>query len=706
MTKLNRKRLRNSRPKAFPGEAIVAAGIGAAASIAGAAMNAAATKNAAQKQADSIKLSAKQQAEALSKQSDIATQNQEKQISFTKGQNERNRDLQKEIQMNLQLLTGQQNENERLEATKIQVKNGGSVRKRLRSAKTNNTSLLRGRNDNLSFQVTDGGGVIPIGITPEGYELYELVGNDHEHYHTTKNGRSKTGVGIKFYDGNFQTLKGQKTNVIEGEGNQNSNLGELMLVTPTDAKFISKHTMQGYNPAKAVLNGQDPEEAFAIQEEIKNLYGISDDGKKKSSSPVRKLRYAGGTNFITINPDLSLDYLAPVATGIVAGTMNRNKAKCGKRLRCGGRAKAAYGFNFNIPPYQTINWPYKDFTNNGRYMNDSEYSIPEPHRLSYTLPTPTRIKLSEETFNVTSPNTGTPKRGLTTSQTNLIGSGISAGANLLASGIGNIGNTIAARSLAQAYGDAGRILTDAYGNLRTIDMNTLDRRNFRSAHSMAAIRTPYVNTAPELALIDRSLQRKYSNINRYGLNGAATLNRLSRVEADAYDMRSQVFAAAEKQREAIRQANVERITQVANANADRDAQANREYTNAYLGLLQYNNDIENERITGAAQARADALTQRSSVLANMRATNAQSLANAINVGGNSFANAIATNAKMQNELEMSRYGWTAENNLNWIIRNGDLEEAKLLYRRYKNQPGQYNIWAKQLEDAFGKENLV
>ena len=702
MKKLNRRRLRNSRPKAFAGEAIVAAGIGAGATIAGAAMNAAATKAAAQRQVEAARQAAQQQADALDKQNEVSIQNQEKQINFTRTQNERNRDLQKEIQMNLQLLAGQQNETERLEATKIQVKNGGSMRKRLRNAKTNATSLLQGMYDNLPFEVTDGGGVIPLGVTPEGYELYEIVGNDHEHYHKTQSGKNKTGVGIKF----------NGTQTIEGEGNQNSNQGELMLVTPTDAKFISKHSIKGYNPAQAVLAGQDPLDAFAIQEQIKEVYGINDDGTKRTTSPLRRKRYIGGNTNIVITPDLSLDYLAPVATGVVAGS---------RKLRCGGRRKAAYGFNFGRPPYGSLDWlstkgdytlyNYPNVTEPFDWTNPEIYNYTTPTSLNATsTPTITRPTLNTEIFSLNPTNssnsTSTRTKGLTTAQGNFIGAGISAAGNLLAAGIGTIGNTIAARNLARGYDEAGRILADAYGNLRTVDMNSLRRRDFRGAHAMAAVRAPYVNTAPELALIDRSLQRRETAIRRNSLSGAAALNRLGRAEMDAYDMRSQVFANAERQREAIRQANAERITQVANENANRDVQANNAYANAYLGLLQYNNDIENERITGVAQSRADAIAQRASTLANMRVANAQAFADAINVGSNAFASTFATNAKMRNELEMSRYGWTAENNLNWVIGNGNLEEARILYKRYKDRPGQYSIWAQQLEDAFGKQNLI
>ena len=685
MTMTKRDRLRNGRRKATFG---IDGAIMAGATLAAAAMNAASTARAAKQQADAVTASAERNAEALIKQNENNNNLQEKSIAFTKEQNERNRDLQKDIQMNLQILAGMQNTNAMKDASKIQVKHGGSMRRKLR----NSALLLQGRNGNLPFTVTDGGSVIPIGTTPEGYDLYEIIGNDHEHYHKAQGGKNKTGVGIRF--------AGNQT--IEGEGNQNSNQGELMLVTPNDAKFISKHSIKGYNPAQAVLAGQNPLEAFAIQEQIKDAYGISDDGKHNSSSPVRRMRTAGGYSDLNITPDLSLDFLAPVATGVVFGTRDVNQAKYGRKLRCGGRHKAAYGYLFGKPPYNNMDWLPTTLNWN---TASGDYFVPET-RMAMPTPTITRPTLANEIFANVTNNYDTHTKGLTTAQGNLLGAGISAGSNLLAAGIGAIGNTIAARRLAGAYTQAGDILADAYGRLGGIDMSLLNRNDYRAAHAMAALQAPIVNTGAERSAAERSLHRNLSRINRNTLSSAAAQNRSASAEVDYNDRIAQIESNAEKIRQSIIQGNMERITQVSNENANRDAQANREYAQSYLNMLQYNNDIANERITGVAQARADALMQRASTLANMRATNAQGFANAINVGGNSFANAFATNAKMQNELEMSRYGWTAENNLNWVIRNADLDEARILYKRYKGKGGQYDTWATQLEDAFGKPNLV
>ena len=172
---VKRNRLRNCRKKAVFG---ADGAIMAAATLAAAGIGAAASANAAKMQAQAVESSANKNAEALIKQNENNIRLQEKSIQFTKEQNERNRELQKEVQMNLQLLTGQQNANELKEAAKIQVKCGGSMRKRLRNAGAiSSASFLRGGNNNLPFTVTDGGSVIPLGSTPEGYDLYEIIGN-------------------------------------------------------------------------------------------------------------------------------------------------------------------------------------------------------------------------------------------------------------------------------------------------------------------------------------------------------------------------------------------------------------------------------------------------------------------------------------------------------------------------------------------------
>lgn len=256
------------RRKAFAG---ADGAIMAAATLAASAANVAAQNRSASTQAKAMEDNAKAQAKAIERQTSNNNQLQQEYIQFSKEQNKLLRDQQQEIQTTLQQLAGQENMNSRLDAGKIILRNGGIGNKRRLS-----NTFYGGASQ--PFRVTDGGGVLPIQVNNNGYGLYEIIGNDHEHYHKTKNGKNKTGVGIKFNDGS----------IVEGEGNQNSNQGELLYVTPQDAMFISKHSIKGFNPTKAVQQGMHPQQAFNIQQNIKNMNGIADDGGKLPRRSIAK----------------------------------------------------------------------------------------------------------------------------------------------------------------------------------------------------------------------------------------------------------------------------------------------------------------------------------------------------------------------------------------------------------------------------------
>ena len=596
------KKLRNVRPKAFAGESLVAAGISAAATLTSAGINAAAQGKAAKEQANALQRQAEMQAKSMQEINDNNTALQEKQINFQASENERNRKIQQDIQTTLQMQQGALNEVDRLNSAKIQLKKGGKVKP--------HHTFLKGRYGNLPFKVIDGGGVQHIGITPEGYDLYEIYGNDHEHYHKTQGGKNKTGVGIKFAGGR----------VVEGEGNQNTNQGELMLVTPNDAKFISKHSIKGFNPTKAVLNGMDPNDAFAYQEIIK--------GKYKNNTPI-----------------------------------GRNKAKYGwEPIRPNDPSRPLYRYNTNQNPWFDL------------YINQS---IPTNNRidtsnLNKILTTGTEVKPItpdwKDNFKSSNPLfTGkyTPTIGGNIMNDNITkstnsnntwnkfknhvsenaGAYISGGANILGAAINNIGVSAAKRQLIKGYRNAGNILADAYDNLKTIDENLINKDDFKAAHSMAAVRSANVNINPEIGLVDRSTQRRLSAINKNTTSSAAALSRLNKAEVDAYDMRSKIYGDANRIAENIRQQNAQTLTQVSDDNATRDTQANQAYMNAKLNLAQYNNDIVNERIAGKAQALADMETNIAGAKANARQTNWAGYASAINATGQGIMNQMNVNAQ-------------------------------------------------------------
>ena len=586
----------------------------AAATLAAAGITAGATALAAKSQSKAIVDSAKTQAQSIKDQTSNSNNLQKEQLAFTRSQNQENRQQQQDIQTTLQLMAGQENMNDRMEKNKMQVKLGGKPKRR---------SITAPFYGGGKFQVTDGGGVIPLSVTPEGYGLYELYGNDHDHYHKTSSGKNKTGVGIKFNDGS----------VVEGEGNQNTNQGELLYVTPNDAMFISKHSIDGFNPTQAVMNGVHPIQAFIIQEMLKARKGLNDDGSKAKCGKRRSLKcmFGGPTQNLeqvnmTQNPN---NGTASVAGGVIYGINNKTAspveepqynnviAKRGGRihLKCGGRKKAAWG----------------------------DYA----------------------------------------------GATYNAAGNVLGAGISTWGNMWAANRLGKAYREAGGILADAYSQMHGIDMSELKMEDYAAPHTLAVIRdSNNISYDPQRERIRRNIASERREINRGTLSSAARQQRLSASNDRMLQRMSEIDATENNAKEAIRQGNAERITQTAQANADRDVQARKDYANQRLSLLQYNNNIENAKIAGMAQARADALTQSSMAHAQGLQSSMSAIGSGLTASAQGFsstANGLRTDRVNRENILI---GADSRNKTDYLIGNtetpGNRQQAYNLWNAWKN----------------------
>ena len=591
----------------------------AAATLAAAGITAGATALAAKSQSKAIVDSAKTQAQSIKDQTINSNNLQKEQLAFTRSQNQENRQQQQDIQTTLQLMAGQENMNDRMEKNKMQVKFGGKPKRR---------SITAPFYGGGKFQVTDGGGVIPLSVTPEGYGLYELYGNDHDHYHKTSSGKNKTGVGIKFNDGS----------VVEGEGNQNTNQGELLYVTPNDAMFISKHSIDGFNPTQAVMNGVHPIQAFIIQEMLKARKGLNDDGSKAKCGKRRSLKcmLGGPTQNLeqvnmTQNPN---NGTASVAGGVIYGINNKTVspveelqynnaiAKRGGRihLKCGGRKKAAWG-----------DYTWKDYAG--------------------------------ATYN--------------------------AAGNVLGAGISTLGNMWAANRLGKAYREAGGILADAYSQMHGIDMSELKMEDYAAPHTLAVIRdSNNISYDPQRERIRRNIASERREINRGTLSSAARQQRLAASNDRMLQRMSEIDATENNAKEAIRQGNAERITQTAQANADRDVQARKDYANQRLSLLQYNNNIENAKIAGMAQARADALTQSSMAHAQGLQSSMSAIGSGLTASAQGFsstANGLRTDRVNRENILI---GADSRNKTDYLIGNtetpGNKQQAYNLWNAWKN----------------------
>lgn len=575
-----------SRPKAIFG---VDGAITAAATLAAAGMTTAATLKAANQQSKAVESSARTQAEAIKAQTANNTDLQKESINFQRQINQENRQQQQDIQTTLQLMAGQQNMNDRLKATQEVAKYGGRPKRKKLSKMTSDIPSYGGAR--IPFRVTDGGGVIPIQIDDAGYGLYELYGNDHDHYHKTSGGKYKSGVGIKFADGS----------TIEGEGNQNSNQGELLYVTPYDNMFISKHNIKGFNPAKAVQEGMHPQNAFDAQQKIKAIYGINDDGSKNNKSSYKQVAKYGGH----------------------------------RRLKCGGRVKKSNG---------------------GFWQN-----------------------YAGATYN--------------------------AAGNLLGAGITAIGNGIAGRKLSNAYNNAGNILADAYSQMHGIDLSEISRSDYTPAHVMAAISNADTNINPQLERIRRDAAAQTKQVNNSTMSSAARQQRLAGINDRSLQRATEQYAYKQNEDQKIQQANAERIQQASAANAQLDTQANQEYAKSRLALMQYNNDIENSKIAGAAQARADAMTQSSSAKATALQNSMNTIGSALAASGQGFANSYNAMNKAKTDYENVMIGADTASKVDTVIIKNDETSAKALYDSFKDSSNPINQeYARRLNNKFNFEN--
>lgn len=725
LAKCGRKKAKCGRRKAPFGtqEAAIlaAAGINAAASAAAAAVGASATKDAANRQAQATTVAAQKQAQAIKTQTENSKEYQLEAQNFVKEQNAESRELQKDIQMQLQMLTGQQNVNDRLEASKLVVKNGGMIKPRY---------SLQG--NNMPFKVTDGGYVVHRGTTPEGYDLFEARGNDHEHYHKAPGGKYKTGVGIKFKDGN----------VLEVEGNQHTVQGEYILLTPSEAYAISKHTMAGFNPAKAVNMGMHPLAAFNIQEQIKQINGIPDDGKKTSSPVENNKKLAGGLipniydMYNQTTPKLETDTIGDTAVGVAYASQNKNKMKCGgkkRSLKCGGkvRKKAENGwseqlynkdyYDNRIPQswYDTItfmgNPSRKPLVSNtpilrdipkfnyvGSFFNNTP-TLNVPNKLYST----TNVNLNNlnstkgVSISGSAPTLNVPEK-LTLSSTPTKSSGSfwnNIGADLMGAGIsslGNIGgawitsnaNRYAANKLAEAYNTSADLLADAYRNLETIDLNSIKKEDYAASPIMPALQAPVSQAASQIALVDRQLQRRLANAGKYSISKAAAQDREAKAEIDAQDAKNNIHSTDQGQMQKIRQGNAERATQASIQKAQLDLEANKQFSNAYLNLLQYNNDIKNQRRLGIANALSEGATNAAGAIANAHTANATAWNNAIVNSGQSFANTLSAMATRKADLEKVMLGASGDTRSLYYANNGSYGDAK---NYYNNLVRQYDL---------------
>lgn len=646
MARCKLKKVNAPRRKALFGEAAITAG----AILAASAANVGAQLKSAKNQAKATVESAKQQADALKQQITNDDKLAKERISIDKQTNRENQDIARDNTMTLQILAGQNNMNARMEATKMEYKYGGSPKRR----KLKSTLSYGGGRQ--PFKVTDGGGVIPLEIDNNGYGLYEIVGNDHEHYHKTKGGKSKTGVGIKFNSGE----------VVEGEGNQNTNRGELLYVDPQDALFLSKHSIDGFNPREAVLSGMSPKEAFAQQEVLKDINNLKDDGSKAKCGTRRKLKKASLGAGMIFKDNVNY-YNTPFANigdtsggaAYIINNRNENIAKCGKRISL-KRHKALLGYN----PFTLIAQRYNTAGILAKNNNTN--------------------------------NTSTRSGGFTN---NYGGAMITGGANLLSSAAGIVGGIIAGKKIARANRQAAELLADANRRLQTIDENFIDKKDYTGNEVMAYIQAPDTNINPQIEKINRDARAEKREMNYNTLSSATRQRRSLAIDDRSFQRIVEQYGIKHNLNQEIEKANLDRISQAGMFNVQQKMQGLRDYANAKINLKQYNNNIVNARIAGEAQAYADAITGNAQVAANTWQNSANLIGGALTSTAQGFANVyngLRTDWQNYNNLMI---GQDTENQVLAAIRRNDKKSMQVLLYRLE---GSNHPQAKEYVDILRK----
>lgn len=264
---------------------------------------------------------------------------------------------------------------------------------------------------------------------------------------------------------------------------------------------------------------------------------------------------------------------------------------------------------------------------------------------------------------------------------------VGAGANLIGAGLNWLGNHFAGRKMARANQQAGDIIANAYNNLKTIDMDFVDKKLGLSEEApqvLAAIRDPHIITKPMEERINRDARYERRMVNDTTMSSAARQQRLAAINDRGQQRLGELAANANAQREAVLDKNMEAINQASMANVNSKIRWQRDNNALRLDLAKYNNDIENTKITGAAQAQADAIMGASQARSSATLAGWSGLGQALTSGAAGFASTYdGLRQERQNWLDVMA-GATNEGQINAAIGRNDKIGRDYAYQQYRS----------------------
>lgn len=569
----SRKRLRQ---KCFFGED---GALMAAATLAAAGINAAATAKSAKEQANAMKANAdaqakaqtaaaKVQSDALAQQNENNTENVANQIEAQKELQRSQNDIMQEMNLNLAMQAGRQNAQEREEQAKIVVKCGGSLRgKRLAGGKI----TLQDNNY----------------LTPVGQGLVLLRGGSPSHpQDQTHSNSHKNNISGRYNKGSYLKVGNKE---IEAEAGGNRTTGEI--IDPA-SKFVysqRRFLPDGTSPVEKILAGYPKDEVALEQEVTKKLLGIKNNGSKAMYGR-RYMRNGGSCR----RP--RFDY---------AGDVYRSQ-------------RNLQNYDSSLPGSTIL--PNSDYFQGVSVVP----AIPEPTNngtiAGLNVPVSSNTNSRGSWWSRQSPATQSAIIG---GATNLGGTLISALGNGLASGYMRRANNYANEVLTNARNQTRDTYIDAYNKMHGIDANGLiNEDDFKATHAIANVRAGRFNINPQLAQVERDSARQLKSI-RGGINSALARQRLmSDIATRNQDARDKLYGEQTNQIEKINQNNIAQLNEVAMKNAELDTRSKTNLSALKVDVAKYNNDIENTKLQGIADATADALMGNAQGDAQTRINNA------------------------------------------------------------------------------------
>lgn len=575
----------------------------AAATLTAAAMNTAATIKSSKEQAKAVKANADAQARAQ-------TQAAKVQSDALAQQNENNTqnmteqiNAQKELQESQNDIMKEMNLNLALQAGQ----QNAEEREKASKIVVKCGGSLRGKRLAGGLTLQDSNYVVPVG---QGLVLLRGGSPTHPQDQTHSNSH-KNIISGRYNKGSYLKVGNKE---IEAEAGGDRTTGEI--IDPSNKFVYSQRRFlpDGTSPVEKILAGYPKGEVALEQELTKKLLGIKNNG---------------------------------------------SKAMYGRRyMRCGGRCrpKARYGDS----PY-TIGDYKSDYYNN--QFNDG-WDDPYNNILK---------GLNNPTTPVESGNKGSWwSRQSPATQNSLISAGINLGGHLITS----LGNGIASGYMQRANRYANDVLTnarnqtrdtyiDAYKKMHGIDANGLIKEDdFKATHAIANVRAGRFNINPQLAQVERDSSRQLKSI-RGGINSALARQRLmSDVATRSQDARDKLYGEQTNQVEKINQNNIAQLNEVAMKNAELDTKSKTNLSALKVDVAKYNNDIENTKLQGIADATADALMGNAQGNAQLRINNAGLRSNFATSTLGGIGNVLASAGKQwydadqayqANQANISRY---------------------------------------------------